>query len=344
METKYNGKKLKNQDLAGKIDKHVSERTAQRIGECNDIMSFIADDDCTKSRQIYGNSCKNRFCPICMFRLSKKDALKFSIMMQYLEDTYNVSFIMVTLTAPNVKGCELKESINQFNKALKNMEKRDIVKKMNKGYMRKLEVTYNSDEIITHDMWHGLNGRRPTGDYFERKGLKIGDKNPSYDTYHTHFHVIFSVNKSYFTSRDYVKQSEWLDLWRDVMNDDNITQVDVRRVKKGTNGKGSDMREIAKYAAKDADYLVSQNVFDVFYASLKGRQIITFNKLFAEANRKYKAGELDHYKTLDTTEYQYLMSYLWGGAIYNETERRKLTDEEKARFNNRLVDEVDIET
>jgi len=344
MITKYNEKKPKNQDLTKKIDKHVREKTVKRIAECNNLMAFAANCDCTKGKQVAGNSCKNRFCPICAFRLSNKDALKIDVMMRYLEDEHGFVFIMGTFTAPNVKGNELKDEITRFSKAFKKIMERKDVARINKGYIRKLEVTYNADEIITYDMWHGLNGKKPMGAYFERKGLKIGDVNPNYDTYHTHYHVIFAVNKSYFKhKRYYLTHEMWLELWREAMDDQSITQVDIRRVKKGPGGKNGDVKEIAKYAAKDSDYLISQEVFDVFYTALKGRQIITFNKLFAEASKKYKAGELDHYKDIDTTEYVYMLSYMWGGKIYNETERRELTDEERVEYNGHLANGIEID-
>lgn len=343
MITKYNDKKSKNQVLKNMVDKHVKEKTAKRIEECNNYMEFACDFEYEKSKQVLGNSCKNRFCPICMFRLSRKEALKIYIMTRYLEDTYDVVLIMGTFTAPNVKGDELKQEITRFSKASKKLMERKEIAKINKGYIRKLEVTYNSDETITHDMWHGLNGKKPMGEYFKRKGLRIGDANPNFDTYHTHYHVIFAVNKSYFSKRTYINQETWLELWREAMNDKSITQVDIRRVKKNTAGGDGGISEIAKYAAKDSDYLINQEVFDVFYKALKGRQVITFNKLFAEANKKYKNKELEHYKTPDTTMYMNMMSYLWGGKVYNETERRELTDEEKIEYNNHLICEVDID-
>jgi predicted ATPase with chaperone activity len=179
------------------------------------------------------------------------------------------------------------------------------------------------------------------GEYFERKGLKIGDDNPNYDTYHTHFHVVFAVNPSYFKSREYIKQETWLNEWRDVMDDQSITQVDVRRVKQTENGK--EVNELAKYAAKDSDYTQSQEVFDAFYKALKGRQVMTYNGLFAEANKLFKADKLNSYIDMDNTEYVYMLLYRWGMKEYVEAERRELTDEEMKKANRALLDEAEID-
>jgi hypothetical protein len=198
-------------------------------------------------------------------------------------------------------------------------------------------------------MWHGDKDKHiyARKDYYKRRGLKIGDMNPNYNTYHTHFHCLFAVNKSYFKSRDYVNQETWLNLWRDVMGDYGITQVDVRRVNVSAGsgvsadgregkmiGKGKAANEAAKYAAKDTDYMVNETVFNTFYRALKGRQVLTYSGVFKDANAKYKAKELEEYKRRDTTEYCYMLLYSWGNGEYIEKNCRELNEEEKIIFNN----------
>lgn len=295
--TKYNAKKMRNQVVATFTEKHVPEKTQKRISECGNWMEFITDYEEDKRKLYQANFCKNRFCPMCAWRSAQKDALKISVLIDYLEAEHGKAFIFVTLTAPNVLGSDLPAEIDRYNDAFKKLTKRKEIEKINQGYIRKLEITYNKER----------------------------------DDYHPHFHCVFAVNKSYFTSRDYVKQDKWLELWRDVMNEPSITQVDVRRVKKsnGVDERDKAINEVAKYAAKDEDYTVSQNVFDMFYNALKGRQILTFNGLFKEANKKYKAHELDHYINVDTTEYFYVLFYRWAVDKYEERKRRELTEIEK---------------
>ncbi|WP_246131578.1 protein rep, partial [Kurthia sibirica] len=138
------------------------------------------------------------------------------------------------LTAPNVTGVELKNEIDQFNHAFNKLFKRRNVEKVINGYVRKLEVTYNQERFITKEMY------KRAKDYYDKRNLKEGDHNPNYDTYHPHFHVILAVNKSYFNqTTQYIKQSKWLEMWRECMNDESITQVDIRKVRsseKSENG------------------------------------------------------------------------------------------------------------
>ena len=101
--------------------------------------------------------------------------------------------------------------------------------------------------------------------------------------------------------------------------------------------------EIAKYSAKDSDYLISQEVFVVFYKALKGKRLIVFSGLFKNAMTKFKDGELDDYKDKDKTEYVYAIMYNWGGKKYLDMEKRYLNDDELKKINGKLIDEKDVE-
>jgi len=304
---KYSSKKPKNQEVVSKVVKHLSLSGQERFRDCANWIEFYSNREVGKLKVSRANFCKNRFCPMCAWQRAKKDALKISVLMRYIEQEYNKAFIFVTLTAPNVKAEDLRIEITRYNKAFIRLMQRKSFKAINKGYIRKLEITYNAER----------------------------------NDYHPHFHVIFAVNKSYFTDRTYIKQETWLNEWRDVMNDQSITQVDVRRVKQAENGK--EVNELAKYAAKDSDYTKNQEVFDAFYLALKGRQVLTFNGLFAEANKLFKADKLNDYLDIDETEYVYMILYRWGLKEYVEAERRELTEEERRKVNRTLLDEMEVE-
>jgi len=299
----YNTKKIKNQEVFYFIDKHLPEKSRKRFETCGSWLEFLANKNLDKLKVYQADFCKNRFCPMCAWRSSVKDAMKIAILMDYIEKEHGKAFIFVTLTAPNVKGEDLKSEIARYNQAFKNLCKRDEVARINHGYMRKLEITHNEER----------------------------------DDYHPHFHVIFAVSKGYFSGGRFLKQERWLNLWRDVMGDDTITQVDVRRAKRT-----KDANEMAKYAAKNSDYTKNQKVFDVLYQALKGRQIITFNGLFTAANKKYKNKELDHYKTMDDTEYVWLLLYRWKGKEYVEKHKKAITQDEYKKLKKDAVDDMSI--
>src|SRR5699024_1999429 len=164
--------------------------------------------------------------------------------------------------------------------------------------------------------------------------------NDERNDYHPHFHVLLAVNKSYFDDKQYyIKQERWLELWQQATKNLSITQVNVKKVHESNK---KEIAEVAKYGAKDSDYLVSQEVFEVFYKALKGKQIIVYSWLFKEAMNLFKEGELDSYKELDPTRYVYAIMYNWGQSTYVEKEKRLLTGEEKKELN-QFIDEMEVE-
>src|SRR5699024_12562650 len=109
------------------------------------------------------------------WRKACKDAMKISIMMESIKLEENKEFIFLTLTTPNIKGEDVKSEIDKFNKAFNKLFKRQKIIKSIKGYIRKLEMTYNKNR----------------------------------DDYNPHFHVLLCVDKSYFTnSKRYIKHDE----------------------------------------------------------------------------------------------------------------------------------------
>ena len=89
--------------------------------------------------------------------------------------------------------------------------------------------------------------------------------------------------------------------------------------------------------------LYQNQLFEIFYKALKGKQLIVYGGLFSDANKMYQNGELDYYKTQDSIEYVYMMVYSWKKKEYDNTSIRKLTPEEKKRFNKNLVDIIEID-
>lgn len=137
------------------------------------FLNFFATEDLEKKKLNKSNFCKNRFCPMCSWRQAKKDALKISILLKYIQAELGLEFIFLTLTAPNVVGAELNDEIKRYNKAFSKLLKRKEVSRIAKGTVRKLEVTYNKER----------------------------------DDYHPHLHVMIAVNKSYFKD-GYISKKE----------------------------------------------------------------------------------------------------------------------------------------
>ncbi|PTJ44506.1 protein rep [Staphylococcus simulans] len=304
---KYTEKKQRNQVFQKFIERHVREGQMYLIKDCNTFLSFVADKTLQKKKLYKSNLCKNRFCPVCAWRKARKDALGLSLMMQYIKQEEQKEFLFLTLTTPNVKSDDLESEIKHYNQSFRRLSNRKKFKSIAKGYVRKLEVTYNQKR----------------------------------DDYNPHFHVLIAVNKSYFKdTKSYISQKEWLNLWKDVTGIDEITQVHVQKIKQNNN---KELYEMAKYSGKDSDYLINQKVFDTFYKSLKGKQILVYSGLFKEARKKLKNGDLDYLKEVDPTEYIYQIFYHWNQKEYLASEIFDLTEEEKRDINHQMIDEIEEE-
>ena len=138
-------------------------------------------------------------------------------------------WIFLTLTVRNCDISDLGDTLTTMNKAWQRLIKRADFKPV-LGWIRTTEVTKGKDGSA-----------------------------------HPHFHALVMVSPSWFT-RDYVKHSRWVDLWRDCLRVHYSPNVDVRTVKpkipKGEQASGIQgtiealqgaVAETLKYSTKPSD-------------------------------------------------------------------------------------------
>lgn len=307
-------KKIKNQKYRNLLNStkqgqiSMTEKTKLNISDCGSFLKFISDKKLEKHKLVAADFCKNRFCPNCAYNKARKDALSFSLMTEYVKQQ-GFKFIFLTLTAPNIKANRLEQELRDYSNAFRLLFKRKEIKKINKGYIRKLELTYNAER----------------------------------DDYHPHYHVLIAVNSSYFTDKDYyLSRAKWLQFWQESKRDNTITQVDVRRFKDNHENE-TGILELTKYIAKDSNYLMSEEVFITFYQALKGKRFFSFNGIFKTARELCNNGNLDYLKNTDDTEYIYKMFSEWNKSHYCIEDYKLLTDEERERYNHQKINEIEIE-
>lgn len=174
-----------------------------------------------------------------------------------LQNEYKTtSYLLLTLTVPNVPESDLKAEMSKMNKAWTGVARRAEFKRAVWGWFKALEVTHNSTT----------------------------------DTYHPHFHILLAVPGEYFKGKNYINQARWLTLWREAMKNDSITQVDIRRVKPNPKRNGSTAiesaaAEVGKYATKPSDYIegdckrgfrAKEKVVKALAVNLKGCRLTAF--------------------------------------------------------------------
>ena len=270
-EIDWEGKKLKNLELAESY-KRLGLKKAYRVEECGTLLSFkIIDEDLKKLFK--ANFCKDRLCPMCIWRRSMKIFGQVSKVMDRALEDKEYRFLFLTLTVKNCIGEELSSEIDRMFKSLELLFKRKEVKGIVIGYFRGLEVTYNEE----------------------------------CDTYHPHFHIILMVNKSYFKKSDkYLTQKDWTNLWKDCLKVDYTPIVNVKAFKTASKEQTrKSICEVAKYTVKDNDYLfedieMTDNTVAILNNALKGRRLIAFGKEFRKIHKELNLDDAEKGDLINT--------------------------------------------
>lgn len=204
------------------------ERYYERMSDCSTWLLFGFNDKGIKLKN--ANFCRIRHCPVCQWRKSLFWKHNMFVAYDEIKEKYPTHrWLFLTLTVKNCEIGDLRETLQNMNKAWDRLAKRKRFKSVVEGWIRTTEIT------------------RP--------------KDGTHNTHaHPHFHVLLLVKPSYF-SKNYIKQQEWTDLWRDVLRVDYQPVVDVRAIKNKSRKKNFDpdlsvknaIAETLKYAVKPDD-------------------------------------------------------------------------------------------
>lgn len=234
-------------------------KRSKRVHFCANELAFGHGEGDYKLHE--ATFCRDRLCPMCAARRARK---AFSQVYQCCDHLRKdgVRFLFLTLTVVNCSGDKLSETIDYMQKAFHKFVNYKRFKDSILGFFRALEITRNN-----------------------RKRSK------SYGTFHPHFHVVLAVPADYFTSGRYIKQEEFLKMWRKACKDDRISQVNIKTVKdymsSGVENLARACAEVAKYTMKSKDYLfrdddqLTDDVVSILMKALRGRRLTAFGGAFA---------------------------------------------------------------
>lgn len=300
-ERPWKAKKEANTYLARAYDE-ISTSKAERLRECATVLSFNVGSD-GNMRLHTMSSCRVRLCPMCAWRRSLKIFSNVSKIMDGMTTERKYGFVFLTLTVSNCEGDKLSKTIDGMMDGWKRLVERKAFRDAVKGFYRGLEVTHN-----------------------------VRPRSKGYNTYHPHFHCILAVDTAYFSGKNYIKQDDWVKMWRDSMRLDYDPIVDVRRVK-GDTAKA--VAEVAKYSVKDGDYIIPQNweltveTVGLLDGALANRRLMAYGGKMREWHRRLNlqdemSGNLvnvDGEEETETIDLK-LLTYVWNTG-YNQYFRVK---------------------
>lgn len=220
----------KHRSFADTVQSHYTgskfEKYGERISFCSQLLEFglvPTDEDTLRFKLRAAKFCRVRHCPVCQWRRSLMwKAKAYQVLPKIVEKYPTHRWLFVTLTQKNVPISELRKTLTAMNKGFKRMVERKAFPAI--GWLRSTEVT------------RGRDGNA-----------------------HPHFHCLLLVPASYFGA-GYMKQSEWVELWRESTRVDYNPIIDVQAVKKGDNP-ASLVPELLKYCTKESDMVVDRAWF-----------------------------------------------------------------------------------
>ena len=200
---------------------------ATRMDFCSQILDFkLVPEHKTGQLKFKLDSakfCRVRHCPVCQFRRSLRwKAKAYQILPLVVKAYPRHRWLFLTLTIKNCHITELKNTLQAMNKAWQRMVQRKKFPAI--GWIRSTEVTRGKDRSA-----------------------------------HPHFHCLLLVQPSYF-GKYYMKQQEWVELWRSCMKLDYNPILDIRPVRKGHQPMEL-VPEILKYCTKESDLVADREWF-----------------------------------------------------------------------------------
>lgn len=258
-------------DLSNEIlnEKDYWYKKYERLQGCGNrlIFNIYSKEEKRKMKVKHAESCRVRLCPLCSWRRSIKIYTHSRKIIEQMQAENKYCYLFLTLTVPNVSAEKLNVTIDDVFKAWNRLAGYKRFENSVKGWYRGLEITHN-----------------------------INPESKSYDTYHPHFHCIIAVDKNYFKKSDYINRDEWLKMWQKATKNNNITQVDVRKIKPKNDNETNDIIgaicEVTKYTVKNSDYIIPKNwqltkdTVKILDNVLANRRLVAFGGAMKEWHKK----------------------------------------------------------
>lgn len=282
-------KKMANEHLALAFSA-FDKNKAERLASCSTFLQFKLYKDGSKKLASM-NSCHVRLCPICSWRRSLKVYSNIRQVTEHLTAKEQRRYVLVTLTVPNCSSEELSGVLDRMFKGFNRFNQLKSIKTAFTGFYRALEITRNCNPL-----------------------------SKSYGTYHPHFHCLFSVKKSYFTSRYYLSKDKIAELWQQSYRSDEELIIDVRKVR-GDLAKSC--AEVAKYSVKSSDIIVPEDLMltsdiaQTLDRALERRRLISYGGELSKVRKLLQLedeenGDLAHIENDVPTEEDYqIVNYFW---------------------------------
>ncbi|RLD42057.1 MAG: hypothetical protein DRI88_12010 [Bacteroidetes bacterium] len=246
------------------IDKYqyFDKKKANNMIDCGQRLQFgLYENIHTKEHQkkleeMY--TCKDRFCAFCNWRRARKLAIQSYEVLKSIESENKVRYIFATFTVKNCHINDLSKTIKLMNASFKRMIETKRFENSILGFMRALEYPPQKD-------------------------------NKEY--IHPHFHCLFVVPAKYFDTKHnlYIKQDEWIQIWKKALRVDYDPSVDTRIIKSknGSDPIAKAVAETVKYPLKTVDLEnMPIDLFQELVLQMKNKRALAFGGIVKDYRKK----------------------------------------------------------
>lgn len=217
----------KHRKFADRVQSHYNgsefQAYSNRVQECSQLIGFgltMQENNSPRLKLQTAKFCRVRHCPVCQWRRSLMwKAKAYKILPRILEAYPSYRFLFLTLTIKNIDITTLNQTLKQMNSGFQRLSQLKSFPAI--GWLRSTEVTKGRD----------------------------GNAHP-------HFHCLLLVPSSYFGNK-YLKQSDWVSMWRKSMRLDYNPVLDIQAVKNGSTPMEL-IPELLKYCTKESDMVADR--------------------------------------------------------------------------------------
>lgn len=254
----------------------ISDYKINSIEKCNNYWFIDRYDKNLIKDFVKTNLCKDKFCNNC------KKVKQASRMLKYIPELekYKDNLYHLTLTVPNVNGCDLKNIIKKMSRGFKQLIRYidgtkeltfiDFKKYKYRGAIRSLEITFKKD--IYHPHYHCA---------FVFKNLKLDKK------YKNNYSIDYYKNREdrLFSEFEIIIQKLWYLIINHItINKENFDNLELGYSCNCDKFNENDYAELFKYMTKETDenhnILTYDNFKTLYFATKLIKQIQGYGCLY----------------------------------------------------------------
>lgn len=236
-----------------------------RYYDCSTIWNVITDikpNGKYQYRTIFRNGCGDKLCNICSWQKAKRDKMRVAKILQECRYHYNKALVFLTFERLPCSGADLHHELEQLQTAFHQLMQNRQVKAIKRGYVKKLEVSYNHDS----------------------------------GTYFPHYHLLLAID---WGDLHKLSRQDWLKLWQRLNPDVNISNQYMRH---NVDIRAQKAYRLANYLTKPPirNYQdLTQDVFNTLHFALNGKQLLVFGGLCRDIKLILERKELHNTKEGD---------------------------------------------